>query len=290
MIEAVYTFYYTLPNHLKKLLTHISAPMDLALALAQGFHNAPRLYGDTTVRRPVRVTGIKSGFKAAGHEFVYGIYDGVTGLVKQPYHGAKEHGTVGFIKGVGMGLTGFVLKDVSALVSPVAYGMKGVHRELLKNTGRDPTKFIRRARIAQGQSDLRDCRLRSLNENSEPSSKDSSPKLKILPLAKKPKRKTGVAAPTPEEQTVSHGWKVVLQVRQILDEKKHEKGSAWIPGGILEMKEKNRWMRNGALENVEMAEKAVEATRRGESLEEVFRLQREEMEKSMEPRRGVLGS
>jgi hypothetical protein len=27
------------------------APMDLSLALAQGFHNAPRLYGDTTVRR-----------------------------------------------------------------------------------------------------------------------------------------------------------------------------------------------------------------------------------------------
>ena len=27
------------------------APMDLSLAVAQGFHNAPRLYGDTTVRR-----------------------------------------------------------------------------------------------------------------------------------------------------------------------------------------------------------------------------------------------
>jgi len=26
-------------------------PMDLSLAIAQGFHNAPRLYGDTTVRR-----------------------------------------------------------------------------------------------------------------------------------------------------------------------------------------------------------------------------------------------
>lgn len=26
-------------------------PMDLFLAIAQGFHNAPRLYGDPTVRR-----------------------------------------------------------------------------------------------------------------------------------------------------------------------------------------------------------------------------------------------
>lgn len=29
------------------------APVDLSLALAQGFHNAPRLYGDSTVRRSV---------------------------------------------------------------------------------------------------------------------------------------------------------------------------------------------------------------------------------------------
>lgn len=29
------------------------APMDLALAISQGFHNAPRLYGDATVRRQV---------------------------------------------------------------------------------------------------------------------------------------------------------------------------------------------------------------------------------------------
>lgn len=31
------------------------APMDLSLAVAQGFHNAPRLYGDTTVRRLVKI-------------------------------------------------------------------------------------------------------------------------------------------------------------------------------------------------------------------------------------------
>ena len=50
-------------------------PVDLAVAVAQGFHNAPRLYGDDTVRRPPRVTGIQSGLKAARYEFVYGVYD-----------------------------------------------------------------------------------------------------------------------------------------------------------------------------------------------------------------------
>lgn len=86
-------------------------PMDLSLAVAQGFHNAPRLYGDTTgthscifllilwsvltiqclprnnilisltVRTTTRISGFHSGLRAAGEEFVFGIYDGVTGLV-----------------------------------------------------------------------------------------------------------------------------------------------------------------------------------------------------------------
>ena len=64
------------------------------------------------VSRPTRVTGYKSGLKAAGSEFVYGIYDGFSGLVVQPYTGARDNGTVGFVKGVGMGFGGFVLKDL----------------------------------------------------------------------------------------------------------------------------------------------------------------------------------
>mgnify|MGYP000870233568 CR=1 FL=1 len=40
--------------------------MNLTLAIAKRFHNAPLLYGDNTVREAHRITGIKSGFKAAG--------------------------------------------------------------------------------------------------------------------------------------------------------------------------------------------------------------------------------
>ncbi|KAK3954229.1 hypothetical protein QBC32DRAFT_95369 [Pseudoneurospora amorphoporcata] len=157
------------------------APVDLSIALAQGFHNAPRLYGDDTVRRPTRVTGIKSGLKAAGHEFVFGIYDGWTGLVRLPYRGFKEGagmggkpssssgaGTngkagevaspapaermVGLVKGVGMGLTGFVLKDISAIIGPIGYTLKGVIKQAQR--GREPGKYIRRARIMQGAREL----------------------------------------------------------------------------------------------------------------------------------------
>ena len=127
------------------------APMDLSLALAQGFHNAPRLYGDSTVRTAPRITGLKSGFHAAGKEFTLGVYDGITGLLMQPIKGGKEEGAIGAIKGVGKGVGGFVLKDIAALLSS-AYILKGVHKELVKK--RQPTNHIRRAKFHQGQLDV----------------------------------------------------------------------------------------------------------------------------------------
>jgi UDP:flavonoid glycosyltransferase YjiC (YdhE family) len=128
------------------------APVDLSLALAQGFHNAPRLYGDDTVRRPPRVTGIRSGLKAARFEFVYGIYDGWTGLVRLPVRGAKKDGVKGLVKGTGMGVTGFILKDLAAIAGPVGYTLKGIAKQIER--GRQPVKSIRRARIVQGQREL----------------------------------------------------------------------------------------------------------------------------------------
>ena len=127
--------------------------MDLALAIAQGFHNAPRLYGDSTVRTPTRVSGIQSGLRAAGEEFIFGVYDGVTGLVRQPYHGAKERGALGFAQGLGKGVGGFVLKDLAAITGPIGYTLKGVHKEFSKR--KQPTTFIRQARIIQGARDAR---------------------------------------------------------------------------------------------------------------------------------------
>lgn len=124
---------------------------------------------------------MKSGLKAAGEELVFGIYDGVTGLVVQPYTGARDHGSVGFVRGVGIGLTSFVLKDLAAIFGPVGYTFKGIHKELLK--GRQPTNFIRKARILEGQRDLQDLD------------------------AKERKRTT---------ETVAHGWSVVQEIWAIM--------------------------------------------------------------------------
>ncbi|KAF2812483.1 UDP-Glycosyltransferase/glycogen phosphorylase [Mytilinidion resinicola] len=130
-----------------------TAPMELVLAVAQGFHNAPRLYGDPTVRRPPRISGFHSGLRAGRDEFLFGIYDGVTGLWMQPYNGAKHNGVLGFCSGIGYGIGGFVLKDISAIIGPFAYTFKGIEKELKK--GSQPTAFIRRARIIQGQKDFK---------------------------------------------------------------------------------------------------------------------------------------
>lgn len=43
----------------------LKSPMDFSLALAKGFHNMPKLYGDDTVREVDRVTGVQSGLKTA---------------------------------------------------------------------------------------------------------------------------------------------------------------------------------------------------------------------------------
>jgi len=44
----------------------LRSPLDFTLSLARGFHNAPKLYGDESVRQADRITGFQSGLRAAG--------------------------------------------------------------------------------------------------------------------------------------------------------------------------------------------------------------------------------
>jgi hypothetical protein len=46
--------------------TTARAPMAFTLAMAQGAHNAPRMWGDKTVRPQEKITGLGSGLAAAG--------------------------------------------------------------------------------------------------------------------------------------------------------------------------------------------------------------------------------
>lgn len=194
--------------------------MDLSLAIAQGFHNAPRLYGDTTVRTPVRVSGIQSGLKAAGSEFVFGIYDGVTGLWLQPYRGAKENGAVGFVQGVGKGFGGFILKDLAAIIGPFGYTLKGVHKELVKSKKQKLTHFIRDAKQLQGKQEL--------------SALDESTKRQV-------------------SDRIDAAWKMVMEIKHELEITQQKEG---LIGRITLAREKRRLSKQGAFESVDTTRKA----------------------------------
>ncbi|KAM0491525.1 hypothetical protein ACHAP8_010570 [Fusarium lateritium] len=126
------------------------APMDLVMALAQGFHNAPLLYGDDTVRQPLAITGFHSGLRAGGLELVYGIYDGFTGIITLPIRRAEVEGLVGFAKGAGMGILGLFLKSSSAVLSPLAFTFKGIAMETEKSSS--IRTQVGKIHIEQGQA------------------------------------------------------------------------------------------------------------------------------------------
>ena len=142
-------------GHSTKAIVRI--PFDMYYATVQGFRNAPRLYGDRTVRKPPNViSGMRSGLKTAGSEFVFGIYDGVTGLVRIPHHDVKADGVAGFPKGVARGVGGLVLKPVAGSLGLTAYSVKGAYMSVRKRV-RDTEKterWIRRARMSQGAKEL----------------------------------------------------------------------------------------------------------------------------------------
>lgn len=83
------------------------------MGISQGFHNAPKLWGDETVRDAEAVTGVSSGFKVGAKVFGQGLYDGVTGLVTQPVKGAKEGGVGGFVGGFFKGIGGVACKPAA---------------------------------------------------------------------------------------------------------------------------------------------------------------------------------
>lgn len=133
----------------------LKSPMDFTLSIARGFHNAPKLYGDESVRQPDKVTDLQSGLKAAGKEFGFGLYDGISGLVTQPLEGVKKDGVVGLVKGFGKGIGGVVLKPGAAIWGLPGYTFKGIYKELQKHFGSSVQNYIIAGRTAQGFEDLK---------------------------------------------------------------------------------------------------------------------------------------
>lgn len=129
----------------------LKSPVDFTMALSQGFHSIPLLYGDRTVRTPGRVNGVRSGLKVAAQEFGFGIYDGITGLVTQPMNGAATGRTLGFVKGFGVGVCGALIKPCAAFFALPGYTMDGVHKSLRRLTARETGEGLTQRRMEQGR-------------------------------------------------------------------------------------------------------------------------------------------
>ncbi|GFF42135.1 sterol 3-beta-glucosyltransferase [Aspergillus udagawae] len=139
----------------KRLLNWaIMVPTDVTLSLSKGFHNAPKLYHDTTVAKTPTVMGVRSGFRAAGKEFTQEFYQGITGLVIQPAQGLERSGPVGLVKGIGKGLGGAILKPAAGFWGLAGYPLDGLHKSLRNSLSKSKIKEILASRIQQGIDEM----------------------------------------------------------------------------------------------------------------------------------------
>ncbi|KIY71268.1 glycosyltransferase family 1 protein [Cylindrobasidium torrendii FP15055 ss-10] len=122
--------------------------------VSEGMHNVPKLYG-SPVRRPGEVKDIGSGLLEGGKSFAYGMYDGVVGLVKEPWDGAKKDGTLGALKGSARSLVDLGVKPVAGMLGLVSHPFNGILKTLKTGTGAIEGKQ-RLSRIGQGFEAFKD--------------------------------------------------------------------------------------------------------------------------------------
>ncbi|KAJ5654824.1 UDP-Glycosyltransferase/glycogen phosphorylase [Penicillium lividum] len=108
----------------------VQGPVDMSVNFARGFHNMPRLWGDETVRPQERVSDFKAGDAA---------------VARRP-----EGGAGGFVKGIGKGFGGFIVKPSAALFGILGHTMQGASKEVQKLFGSDVQSYIIASRVAQG--------------------------------------------------------------------------------------------------------------------------------------------
>ncbi|KAG8712488.1 hypothetical protein FRC09_019814 [Ceratobasidium sp. 395] len=88
--------------------------------VTEGLLNTPKLYG-SEVRSPSKVNGLGSGIVQG----IYGVYDGLTDLVKEPIKGQREHGVFGAAAGLVIGSTNCVLKPLAGAMAAVSLPLEG---------------------------------------------------------------------------------------------------------------------------------------------------------------------
>ena len=84
-------------------------------------------------------------------ELILETYDGIAGLVQQPYIGARDGGVLGAVSGVGKGIAGLPTKWLSAMAAPVAYPLKGLDVTVTNAFRRKRRDLVSLARMELGE-------------------------------------------------------------------------------------------------------------------------------------------
>ncbi|KAG7061733.1 glycosyltransferase family 28 domain-containing protein [Colletotrichum scovillei] len=134
----------------------LKAPVAVCYNVANGFHNYPS-YGfiGHEVRRRDQITGLGSGLRTSGKEFVLGTWEAFSGVVVKPYEGAKREGVKGFGKGIYQAGRGFTFNLFAAIFGLPGYTLKGIEKEFSKHRLTALKAEVLLIRLRQGIDDFR---------------------------------------------------------------------------------------------------------------------------------------
>ncbi|GMK53538.1 hypothetical protein CspeluHIS016_0101240 [Cutaneotrichosporon spelunceum] len=110
------------------------ASFDVVSSFQEGLENVPGIMGGQTRRRG-NVDSFTTGVQEGAKGLAYGIFDGITGLVTEPYRGAKSDGANGFVKGAWNGVLSLGPRLAGAGLGLVVHPTTGAFRGLRTRLG-----------------------------------------------------------------------------------------------------------------------------------------------------------
>ncbi|KAK0210173.1 UDP-Glycosyltransferase/glycogen phosphorylase [Desarmillaria ectypa] len=113
--------------------------MKIVTSIHDGFQNVPKL----------------NGLKEAGKGFVYGMYDGVTGLVREPIKGAQQDGFVGAIKGSARSFANVTMKPAAGICGLMSHPMNGAWKSIHSHSRKQQEECQRSTRISDGVEEVK---------------------------------------------------------------------------------------------------------------------------------------
>ncbi|KAG8898178.1 hypothetical protein FRC00_003165 [Tulasnella sp. 408] len=144
-------------------------------SVQEGFQNVPAMYG-TNIRRVGKIHDWKSGFMEGGKvgtpcsrrdrvadlcashkSFLYGWYDGITGLVTEPIKGHEQEGMLGALKGTGRGIMNTTMLPAAGSLALVTHPTRGMWHSVRSKWAKHPELQVIVARRWEGQQAVKNC-------------------------------------------------------------------------------------------------------------------------------------